>query len=185
MQKFLSSLLISTQLFALNNIQVNNLKLAYNIGKQIKSNDGISFENTLCAIMLTESSAGMEVIGDKYKDGKLKSLYDSSLGVFQIRLITAKEVIKKDKFMNKYFNHLLYNDKKLVNLLLLDTEFSAMIACTYLKMTYNYALKHKHKSSWRSAISRYNGGWNNTVYIERVMKRYENFKRYKLQYNIK
>ena len=183
MKILLSVLLILTTLplYSLNTLQINNLKTVYNLGKKIKASNGFSFENTLCAIMLQESSAGLELIGDKYKNGKLKSLYDSSLGIFQIKLNTAKEVIIKDKFMNKNFKHLLKNDKALVNMLLVSVQFSTLIASTYLKINYEIALKRRYKNPWKSTISRYNGGWNNTKYKSKIFKRLKYLKKLKIK----
>jgi hypothetical protein len=171
--KLLLILFLTLPLFALSSEQAHKLQVAYYIGTLVKTSDGFSFEKTLCAIMLQESSAGEELIGDKYADGKLKSLYDSSIGVFQIKLSTVKFIIKSDDYMNKNFKHLLKNDKKLINMLLTSTSFSTLVAATYLKMNYEVALRRGYRNPWHSAISRYNGGWRNTTYKNKIFKRLE------------
>ena len=164
-------LFVSSQIFALSKSQVKTIEIAYNIGKQIKTKDNMSFEKALSGIVLQESSAGRELRGDKYKNGKLKSLHDSSLGIFQIKLSTAKWIIKHNKFMNKYFKYMLKDDKILVNMLFTNKTFSALTAGKYLKTMYEEAKRKKLSDPWMRAISRYNGGWNNMTYFKKVMKR--------------
>lgn len=175
--KFFLIAMMSSSLLALTPLQIKNINIAKNIGSKVKAKDGTTFEKALCGILLQESSAGLEIIGDSTKNGKLQSLYKSSLGAFQIQVKTAKLVIQKDPYMNRYFKGLLTNDKRLVNMLFTNVQFSALIAAEYLKMTYNEALKRGFKHPWRKAISRYNGGWNNTKYINRVLKRIRFLKR--------
>ena len=106
------SIFVSVNLFALTNIQKAKIKTAYNIGKTIKAPDGMTFENTLPSIMGQESSWGKANIGDKYDNsGRLKSLYDSSLGNFQIKLSTAKITILKFPYLYKKYGHLVNTGK--------------------------------------------------------------------------
>lgn len=155
----------------LSDYQYYNLKKAYNVAKLVKCQDGMTFENAIAGIMLQESSAGKELIGDKYKNGKLKPIYESSLGMMQIKLSTAKEIISKSKYLNSNFKHLLKNDKRLVNMLLTSSEFSALLASYYLKTYYEIAKKKGFSNPYFRAISRYNGGWNNSRYYNKVKKR--------------
>lgn len=97
-----------------------------------------------------------------------KPLAESSLGAFQIQIPTARRVIEKQK-MTEYY-HLLSNEQNLVNWLLHDVEFGAEIAVNYLIMNYTWA-KGKYKSPWKLAVSRYNGGNNNTRYIGAILKK--------------
>lgn len=106
--------------------------------------------------------------------GQLKPLRESSLGGFQIKLSTAKYIIKKRK-MKEYYN-LLKNDVKLINLLLINYKFSAKIALNYLIMTYNEASNRKMWNPYFKSISRYNGGWNNKAYYGKVMNRMKTIK---------
>lgn len=168
---------LMSSLFALNNKQTKIIKESYNIGKEIKARDGMTFGYALSAIVLQESSAGRDLIGDKYKNGKLKNFYDSSLGIFQIKLSTAKWIIRRESFLNKYFKNLLHNDKKLVNMLFTNEKFSALVAGYYLKHSYEEALLKNFKNPWFRSISRYNGGWNNTSYYHKIMKRLRYIKR--------
>jgi len=94
--KFLKLFLVAIPLFALSTFQKNVLLTAYKIGNQYRAIDGHKFNDTICAIILTESSAGKFLIGDNYfQNGKEKPFLLKSLGVGQVRLETAILVIKK------------------------------------------------------------------------------------------
>ena len=238
-------IILSTSLYALNEEQLKKIKIAYTVGKSIKAKDGMTFENTLPSIMAQESSWGKDNIGDKYDDtGRLKSLYDSSLGNFQIKLHTAKiTILKYPKLKEKYGylvntgestykafslhkKKLLYykkiiqskkwntrvdkgdkkaittikwakkqylihynlwvkaseqarQDTKLINKLMYDFKFGAIIAGHYLLSMYEQSCKKFDKSNayWR-AVGRYNGGWSNTKYHAKVMMRMKTVKKY-------
>lgn len=107
---FTMVMLIVTVSFAeLSSNQLKKIQDVYNIGKSIKASDGMTFEKGLTSMMGQESSWGIEVIGDKYdKNGKLKSVYESSLGNFQIKLSTAKLTIKKFPHLRKKYKYLVY-----------------------------------------------------------------------------
>jgi len=216
--------------------QIKKIKDVYVIGKSIKCKNGMTFGYSLASIMGQESSFGKYIIGDKYSNGKLKSLYDSSLGVFQIKLKTAKLIILKHKDLYNKYKHLIYkgksiyikyekNKKKLlyfkniihnkkwikraknneikaiktlnwankeyikclkihnllikktykdtllINKLLSDYKFGAIIAGYYLRDNYEYALKKHMNKAYLRSIGRYNGGWNNFKYAKKIMKR--------------
>ena len=169
----LSLLVVSLQAGYFTKSQKDNLNIAYNIGKQISAKDGMTFENTLRSIAFTESSAGENIIGDRHWTRQLSK---ASLGTYQVRVMTAKEVIKKDKFMNKHFSYLLEDEDKLIRMLLEENEFGALVAGHYLKMNYNYAVK-KGIDPYFYTVSRYNGGSNNTVYVERIRNNIKKIKK--------
>jgi hypothetical protein len=101
--------------------------------------------------------------------GKLKPLEKCSLGKFQVKLSTAKMLIRKYDRLKKY-RKFLNNDKKLINMLLLYDYISAEIACHYLKNRYELALKKRLSNPYMRAISAYNGGWNNIKYKKKFLK---------------
>jgi len=102
----------TTQTFALSKTQKEKITIAYNIGKTIVAKDGMTFENTLPSIMGQESSWGTDNLGDKLdKTGKLKSLYDSSLGNFQIKLSTAKITINMYPKLKQKYGYLVNTGK--------------------------------------------------------------------------
>lgn len=152
--------------------------VASSVGSRIYSKDGMNFGKALQSIALAESSAGVFIIGDKYKNGKLKNLYDSSLGAFQIKLSTAKFTIKRTPILMKRFSRIVNNDQILVNLLLTQPRFSAQIAGHYLRLMYEEATSKKLNKPYFRAISRYNGGWNNVVYYNRIKDRMAWIKKY-------
>ena len=164
-------LLIPFLAFGVTNKQIENLQLAYKIGKITKAKDGMTFENTLAGIMLTESSARNHRVGDKEK-----YLVNCSLGIMQVRVQTARYVAKRVQMLS-WVDSL--SNKRIAHLLLHNAEFSCMIASQYLKLNYNLALKKGYKNPLYRAISRYNGGWNNTEYYERVKKNSKLAKRLK------
>lgn len=225
--------------------QEEKVKIAYNIGKNIKASDGMTFGFTLPSIMGQESSWGLAIIGDKYDStGKLKSLYDSSLGIFQIKLSTAKLTILKYPHLFKKYGHLVNQDKStykeyeyhykkllyykniinnpiwikrykngtkqgiatmkwaekeflyhhgfykkykkqarqdtmLINNLMNNPPFGALIAGHYLLNVYEQALSKgwTGKEAYWRAVGRYNGGWRNKRYFNKVMKRMKTTKK--------
>jgi hypothetical protein len=156
----------------LTNYQKLVIKEVYNVGKTVKTNDGMTFEKTLVGIVLTESSAGLNLIGDDfdYKTKSKATLIKSSLGAFQMKVSTVKDMIKK---YPKAFEHLKNKtDRELINLLLRNYKDSAKLAGYYLK--YNYERKSKFKvfkSRYFRSVSNYNGGNHNEVYYNKVIKR--------------
>ena len=173
MKVILLALLCFSLSFGFTNNQKRIIRQSYNIGKLIKAKDGMTFENSLASIVFTESSAGKYVVGDRFS----KHLRDASLGAFQIRIKTAKWIIKKDKFCNKHFKFLLEDEDALITYLLTKPRFGAIIAGFFLKISYEYALRKGIENPWEYAISRYNGGDKNYKYINRVKKNIKLLKR--------
>jgi len=113
-----------------------------------------------------------------YKEvGELKSLYNSSLGAFQIKPSTAEIMIKR--YFYKKYKNLLTDKNLLVQKLLSDVEFGAKIAASYLKHNYNYGLKIHKKNPYFLTVSRYNGGNVNHKYYNNIMKRMRYLERIK------
>lgn len=238
----LLTLLISTVAFGkkyndvnLTTDQVTKIVDIYQIGKTIEAKDGMTFENTLPSMFCQESSCGVYVLGDKYdKNGKLKSVYESSLGNFQIKLSTAKLTIRNNENLLKKYGYLLYEgksvyikfeknkkkldyyksvlenpvwierkekgnkkaiktikwatknykkhldvhhklmskahkDTKLINKLFTDYKFGAEIAGHYLKDMYEEAIDRGFNNRYKRSVGRYNGGWNNMNYANKVV----------------
>lgn len=107
-------LITSTTASGLTQTQIEKINIASAIGKTIIAKDGMTFETALPSIMGQESSWGVFVVGDKWdRNGKLKSLYMSSLGNFQIKLSTAKLTIKKYPKLYRKYKHLVYDGKSI------------------------------------------------------------------------
>ena len=69
--------------------QLHVLQTVRDVAKSIPDKNGKTYENTLSAICLTESTAGKHTIGDyKHK----KSFTKASLGPMQIQVSTARHV---------------------------------------------------------------------------------------------
>ena len=90
---------------------IDKIQIVYNEGKKIKASDGMTFEKTLSAQFGVETTWGYILIGDKWKNGKLKSLYKSSLGGLQVKLSTAKITIKKYKHLMEKYSYFIYDGK--------------------------------------------------------------------------
>lgn len=138
--------------------QLHVLQTVRDVAKAIPDKNGRTYENTLTAICLTESSAGKNTIGD-YKNKK--SFTKASLGPMQIKVATARHVsqnVKKLRWLNKL------NDVQLAGRLLGDIKLSAQVATHYLVLLQNQRQEHFY------AISGYNGGMINRPYYNRVMK---------------
>jgi hypothetical protein len=152
----------------MTNDQIHNLQVAYSIGKITRANDGMSFEKTLSSIVLRESSARNNQIGDdRFNDRSKKPTIESSLGLAQVKVSTAKEVARKVKSLN-WVN--LLSDEMIAGFLLKNNQFNVLIAAHYIRMNYNRALKRRMWNPLFKTISRYNGGWNNKIYYHKVME---------------
>jgi len=138
--------------------QLHVLQTVRDVAKSIPDKNGKTYENTLSAICLTESTAGKHTIGDyKHK----KSFTKASLGPMQIQVSTARHVSQNVKKL-RWLNNL--SDVQLAGRLLGDIKLSAQVATYYLVLLQNQRLDHFY------AISGYNGGFNNRPYYNRVMK---------------
>ncbi len=165
---FVLFMVFTYNLFAFDETQLKLAKKIYNIGKTFQTDDGMTIEKTLTAISLRESSLGKYVLGDKKKNGEFKPLHEMSLGPFQMRVFTAKEIIKENK-LKEYYQY-LKNTTALINKLITDVEFGAKLSAYYFIKNYNEALKRGMSRPYYRAVSRHNGGWNNTTYYGALMK---------------
>ncbi len=138
--------------------QLETLQVVRDVAKTISDNKGETYENTLSAICLTESSAGIHLLGDIVKGTDITK---ASLGALQIQLRTAKHIAK----LTPSLRHLLkLDDEKLATLLLTDVKTSAKIAAHLL-----VRLKNSRKKYY-NMVSGYNGGYSNKPYYLRVKK---------------
>lgn len=138
--------------------QLQVLQTVRDVAKSIPDRNGKTYENTVSAICITESSAGKNTIGD-YKNKK--SFTKASLGPMQIKVSTARHVSQNVKKL-RWLNNL--NDVQLAGRLLGDIKLSAQVATHYLVLLQNQRQEHFY------AISGYNGGMVNRPYYNRVMK---------------
>jgi hypothetical protein len=141
--------------------QLHVLQTVRDVAKSIPDKNGKTYENTLSAICLTESSAGKNTIGD-FKNKK--SFTKASLGPMQIQVATARHVSQNVKKL-RWLNNL--SDVQLAGRLLGDIKLSAQVATHYLVLLQNQRKEHFY------AISGYNGGTKNQPYYNRVMKNME------------
>jgi len=160
--KFFSLLLLITlQVFALTPEQLKVLQTVRDVARTIPDHKGETYENTLAAICLTESSAGKNIIGD-FKKGII--ITKASLGTMQIQVATARYIAKRVETL-KWINTL--TDAQIANKLLTDVKTSAQISAYYL------TILKKHRKHYFNMVSGYNGGMSNNPYYKRVMKNME------------
>lgn len=160
--KILSTLfLLFISLFAVSSEQLQVLQTVRDVARTIPDKSGETYEDTLSAICLTESSAGKNLIGD-FKSGVM--ITKASLGVLQIQVATARYVSKRVPSLQWLLE---LNDAQIANKLLSDIELSARIAANYLVI-----LKHS-RGKYLNMVSGYNGGMTNRPYFNRVMKNME------------
>lgn len=136
--------------------QLDTLQTVRDVARTIADYKGETYENTLSAICLAESSAGVHVIGDFDS-----TVYNASLGPMQIRLQTARYVARLTPSLN-YLNDL--SDKKLASLLLTNLKVSAQISAHLLVRLSN------NRKRYYNTVSGYNGGYSNKRYYTQVMK---------------
>jgi hypothetical protein len=163
---FLLVSLLTFQLFALSPEQLKVLQTIRDVARTIPDYTGETYENTLAAICLTESSAGKNIIGD-FKKGIV--ITKASLGSMQIQVATARYVSKRVKELN-WLNKL--SDAQIANKLLTDIKTSAQISAYYL------TILKKSRKHYFNVISGYNGGMVNNPYYKRVMKNMSLLKKY-------
>lgn len=161
-------LLLVNVAHALSEDQIQNLQVAYSMGKLVKAKDGVTFEKTMAAIMMVESSAGVNIIGDdRNKDGSKKPLIKSSLGPMQMKISTVRFISKITPSL-QWVNTL--NNKTITIQILNNPRLACLLAGYYIQMNYNNALTRKMSNPYFRTVSRYNGGWHNKTYYNKVIK---------------
>jgi len=159
MKYIINFFIFSTLLLAkYSSSQIQTLQTIRDIAKTIPSKTGQTYENTLAAICITESSAGVNIIGDK---NLKENITKASLGPMQIRIQTARYLGNKYTTLD-WINNL--NDKDLANVLLKNVECSAQISA-YLLIDLE-----QRRSNYFQIVSGYNGGIINKPYFYRVAR---------------
>lgn len=148
---------VTIQVFALSPEQLKVLQTVRDVARTIPDHRGETYENTLAAICLTESSAGKNIIGD-FKKGII--ITKASLGTMQIQVATARYIAKRVDSL-KWIAGL--SDAQIANKLLTDVKTSAQISAYYL------TLLKKSRKHYFNMVSGYNGGMSNSPYYNRVM----------------
>ena len=165
--------LISLNLYALDNIQLNVIKTAYKVASKYKASDGHTFNDTIASITLTESSAGKFLIGDNYIDGKEKPFIMKSLGVCQVKLETAILIISK---YSKYF-------KKYINLIHQNKYVFKKYWKYLMNINYFFYLKNKYEKRLKFNIGNRKRNIKVLKWIKNELKINKNkFKKYKKYY---
>lgn len=145
--------------------QIATLQTVRDVARTIPDGEGETYENTLSAICLTESSAGKNIIGD-FRAGV--EITKASLGAMQVQVATARYVSRRVEAL-AWLND--RTDKQIANYLLTDLRISAQIAAHYLVI-----LKDR-RHDYMKAVSGYNGGIENWPYFIRVMENMKLVKR--------
>ena len=167
MKSLVSLIIFSLSLSAVSEEQLQVLQTVRDVARTVPDHRGETYEDTLSAICLTESSAGKNLIGD-FKKGVV--ITKASLGVLQIQVATARFISTRVKNLS-WLGKL--SDAQIANKLLTDVELSARLAAHYL------ALLSKARGEYLKMVSGYNGGMVNHPYYSRVMKNMELVKKLK------
>ena len=142
--KFLSILLVAfISLNAVTPEQLRVLQTIRDVARTIPDHRGETYENTLSAICITESSAGRDLIGD-FKKGV--EITKASLGVLQIQVTTARYISHRVASL-QWLDEL--SDGELANRLLTDVKLSARIGAHYLVL-----LRHQ-RGQYMNMVSGY------------------------------
>lgn len=155
---FVCASLADNTIHKMTDKQLHVLQTVRDVAKNIPDKNGKTYENTVSAICITESSAGKNTIGDFHHK---KSITKASLGAMQVRVSTARHVSQCVKNLS-WLNRL--SDIQLAARLLGDTRLSAKVA------TYYVVLLHNSRKNSFNAVSGYNGGMVNHTYYNKVMK---------------
>ncbi|MBU0631455.1 transglycosylase SLT domain-containing protein, partial [bacterium] len=150
--------IFTISLFAISDEQLNTLQIVRDVARTVPADNGETYEDTLSAICLTESSAGKNLIGDFKKNVVLTK---ASLGVMQVQVATARYVAQRVENLSWVLS---LSNAQIANRLLTDIEFSARIAAHYFVILKNTRETYLH------SVSGYNGGMTNMPYYSRVMK---------------
>ena len=150
--------LLTLEAFALSPEQLKVLQTVRDVARTVPDYNGETYEDTLAAICLTESSAGKNIIGD-FKKGIM--ITKASLGAMQIQVATARYIAKRVEEL-KWINRL--SDVQIANKLLTDIKTSAQLSAYYL------TILKKRRKHYFNMVSGYNGGTSNNPYFKRVMK---------------
>jgi len=167
--KLLLVLFVSViSLLAISPEQLRVLQDVRDVARTISDKNGVTYEDTISAICLTESSAGKNIIGDFKPNIVITS---ASLGVMQVQVATAR-------YLSTRINALAWlkqlSNAQIANKLLSDVELSARISSHYIVLLIN------HRKNYFKAVSGYNGGMINHPYYARVMKNMKLIRKLKL-----
>ncbi len=167
---FIWLVILPTMLFskALTMKQILTLYTIKNIAHQYPNKRGETFEKTAMAICLVETNAGEANFGDKQL--LKKNIKYASYGIMQVRLQTARFVAKS--FNIQEIKQM--SDIELISQMMKETNFGAKIGILYIVWLSD------HSKSYFEMVSRYNGGRVNHPYYNKVQKKLNFLKRYKL-----
>jgi hypothetical protein len=149
--------LFTQSLLAVSEEQLKTLQIVRDVARQIPDSHGETYENTLSAICLTESSAGRDLIGDFKKN---TSITKASLGAMQIQVATAKYVANHVQSLSWLIDR---TDAYIANQLVTNLKLSVQIAAHYL------VILKERRGVYFNVVSGYNGGYTNHRYFAKVM----------------
>ena len=161
MKKIIIVMIICSSLFAISSEQKQLAKRIYTVALTAPNKKGQTYEETLIRIAITESSLGINLLGD-YKKGR--DITEASLGIFQFQMGTVRLLQKK------YPNELGWmknrSDRYLAQKLLKDIDFNIVLAVFNIQRLSESRLS---RGSYFRIVSQWNGGVNNKTYYKRVM----------------
>lgn len=143
---------------ALDIKQILTLKTVKNVALNYPNKHGKTFEETMMAICMAETSGGKINYGDKQL--LKKGIKRASYGIMQVQLATARFVAKKFNLLDVK----LMDDITLIKKMMHESTFNVKIATLYVVWL------SENSKSYFEMVSRYNGGKVNHPYYHKVQK---------------
>lgn len=153
---------------ALDMRQILTLKTVKNVALRYPNKKGQTFEDTMMAICMAETSGGKVNYGDKQL--LKKGIKKGSYGVMQVRLETARFVAKSFHLLDVK----MMSDTQLIEKMMHESPFNAKIATLYIVWL------SEHSKSYFEMVSRYNGGKINHPYFNKIQHYLKLLKSYNL-----
>jgi hypothetical protein len=138
---------------------------SYIQGNELKIN-GEKFGLTIATIVMVETSARRNLVGDKY---------GNSVGLTQMSLNRTKELLKRNDVPKVFKFLLLLSDKRLKQLLRTNDILNRALCMWNFKVHYLYYKRHHYKKAYQYAVTAHNGinvgrGFYNKKYWEKFRK---------------
>lgn len=161
LKKILILCILTTMSYAvLSDKQMKLAERIYKIAKTAPNIYGETYEETLLKIAITESSLGVNLLGD-YIEGT--DITDASLGIFQFRMDTIRHLQRVYKEDLGWLKN--RSDRWIAQKLLNDEDFNIIMAIFNIHRLSESKLS---RHNYFRLVSRWNGGLWNRPYYTRV-----------------
>lgn len=165
MKEIFIILIFITSTFAISTEQKQLAEQIYKIALTAPNKKGQTYEETLIRIAITESSLGVNLLGD-YKKGR--DITEASLGIFQFQMGTVRLLVKKYPKQLGWMK--TRSDRYIAQKLLKDIDFNIILAILNIHRISESRLT---RGSYFRTVSQWNGGIRNIKYYKRVLSHKE------------